>query len=275
MNALTKVLLKRMSRAARPYLKSYGLLQVSGVYSRTALVWKPGNERVLALAPHMDDETIGCGGALALHARASADIAVVFLTDGSLGARDIGTLMGEQRELTQRALIETRKREARTALDALGVRTMHCLDAPDGALVERTADIAARLRAILIEHRPDIVYLPFWLEEHADHRAASRVLLEAASGAGLDFRCMGYEVWTPLFPNCLVDIRAVLSSKKTALTAYASQHDQGDYLHSALGLNAYRGAGLIDPHGAYAEAFCALSLADYRSGFGAFREAAA
>lgn len=272
MNALTKVLLKRMSRAARPFLKSYGLLQVSGVYNRTALVWAPGPERVLVLAPHMDDETIGCGGALALHARAGAEISVVFLTDGGLGARDIGTLMGEQRANAQRALVETRKREARAALDALGVRKMHCIDAPDGALVE-SADAARKLRAILIEHRPDIVYLPFWLEEHADHRAASRVLLDAAAGAAVDFRCMGYEVWTPLFPNCLVDIGQVLTTKKSALAHYASQLDQGDYLHTAIGLNAHRGAGLVDPRGAYAEAFCALSLADYRAGFDAFTEA--
>ena len=69
MNALTKVMLKRLSRAARPYLKSSGLLQVSGVYNRSALVWEPGAERVVVLAPHMDDETIGCGGTLALHAQ--------------------------------------------------------------------------------------------------------------------------------------------------------------------------------------------------------------
>lgn len=271
MNGLTKVLLKRMSRAARPFLRSYGWLQTSGVYNHTALVWRPGNERVLVLAPHMDDEAIGCGGALALHAQAGADIAVVFLTDGALGARDIATLMGEHRARAQRALVETRKREARAALDALGVRLMHCLDAPDGDLAG-SADTARKLRPILLEHRPDIVYLPFWLEEHADHRAANRVLLDAAEGSNLALRCLGYEVWTPLFPNCLVDITSVIEVKRSALAQYVSQLDQGAYLHTSIGLNAHRGAGLIDPHGAYAEAFCALTLADYRAGFDAFME---
>lgn len=269
MNTLTKVLLKRLSRAARPYLRSYGLLQVSGVYNRTALVWRPGGERIVVLAPHMDDETIGCGGALALHAQQGAQTTVVFLTDGRLGARDIAALSGAQRERAQATLTQTRKREARAALDALGVQHMVCIDAPDGELA-RSASVRGELRRILLELKPELVYLPFWLEEHADHRAASRVLLDATLTAAVDFRCIGYEVWTPLFPNCLVDVSDVAPRKRQALACYASQLDQGDYLHTCLGLNAYRAAGLLDPHGRYAEAFCVMTLAEYRAGFERF-----
>jgi N-acetylglucosamine malate deacetylase 1 len=274
MNALTKVLLKRFSRAARPYLQSYGLLQVSGVYNRTALVWRPGAERVLVLAPHMDDETIGCGGSLALHARQGAHITVVFLTDGRLGAADIGVMMGAMREQAQRELIARRRCEASAAIETLGVQKMVCLDVEDGTL-QSSPDAAERLRAVLLEVRPELVYLPFWLEEHTDHRAASRVLLDAARGAGLDFRCVGYEVWTPLFPNCLVNIEATMPTKKAALAHYASQLQQGAYLHTSVGLNAYRAAGLLNPQGAYAEAFCAMSLEDYRDGFERFSAVAA
>ena len=42
-------------------------------------------KRVLMLAPHPDDETIGCGGSLALHAGAGDPIKVVFLTNGAKG----------------------------------------------------------------------------------------------------------------------------------------------------------------------------------------------
>jgi LmbE family N-acetylglucosaminyl deacetylase len=269
LNTLASVLLKRMSRAARPFLRSHGLLQVSGVYNRTAVVWRPGAERVVVLAPHMDDETIGCGGALALHAQNGAEITVVFLTDGRLGARDIGALWGEERERAQRELIETRKREARAALDILGVRHTVCLDAEDGALAG-SKSAAAQLRVVLLERRPELVYLPFWLEAHADHHAASRVLLDAAEGLALEFRCLGYEVWTPLFPNCLVDVTAVMPLKRAALAQYASQNAQGDYLHTALGLNANRAAGLLDPRGAYAEAFCVMSSQQYRQEFERF-----
>lgn len=273
MKQLTKVLLKRLSRAARPYLQSSGLLQVSGVYNHSAMVWQPGAEKILVLAPHMDDETIGCGGTLALHARRGAQITVVFLTDGRNGSTEVNTLYGEEREQKQRELIELRTTEARAALQRLGVNRMICLDAEDGAL-ERCDWAAEQLRDVLLKHRPDIVYLPFYLEEHPDHRAASRVLLDAAAGTSLQFQCMGYEVWTPLFPNCLVRIDSTVETKKQALQEYRSQLKQCDYLHASIGLNAHRSAGLINPPGfqGYAEAFYATPLAEYREQFTAYRD---
>lgn len=269
MKALTKILLKRLSRAARPYLKSSGLLQVSGVYNRSAMVWEPGAENVLVLAPHMDDETIGCGGTLALHAQRGAKIAVVFLTDGRNGSSALSRLQGEGHSRAQRELVETRKREARLALDRLGVPGMICLDAEDGALNSCTW-AAQRLQGVLYEVRPQIVYVPFYLEEHPDHRAASRVLLDATAGTSLQFQCIGYEVWTPLFPNCLVRIDSTMTLKKDALAQYRSQLAETDYLHACVGLNAHRSAGLLESRGGYAEAFYVSSLSDYREQFASF-----
>lgn len=263
MKAITRALLKRLSHAARPYLKSYGLLQVSGVFNRSALVWQPGNEKVLVLAPHMDDETIGCGGALALHALRGAAITAVFLTDGRNGSSEVARLQGGELVRRQRELVSVRKQEAREALDTLGVQGMVCLEAADGEL-ERCDWIATRLQALLLEARPQLVYLPFFLEEHPDHRAVSRILLDATSNTALDFKCLGYEVWTPLFPNCFVDIRETIAIKKAAIGAYRSQLAQADYLHTAVGMNAYRSAALIDGRNGYAEAFHVASLAEYR-----------
>jgi N-acetylglucosamine malate deacetylase 1 len=263
MNALTKVMLKRLSRAARPYLKSSGLLQVSGVYNRSALVWEPGAERVVVLAPHMDDETIGCGGTLALHAQRGAKITVVFLTDGRNGSSRLSTLSREEREVAQRQLMATRKQEARLALRELGIEEMLCLDAEDGALQADDGTVH-RLRSILSERQPHLVYLPFFLEEHADHRAVSKLLLDAVAGTDLQFQCVGYEVWTPLFPNCLVRIDRTMPMKQAALTKYVSQLAEADYLHACVGLNAHRSAGLLDARNGYAEAFHISSVAEYR-----------
>jgi LmbE family N-acetylglucosaminyl deacetylase len=272
MRIFIKALLKRLSRAARPYLQSSGLLQVSGVYNHSAMVWQPGAEKVLVLAPHMDDETIGCGGTLALHAQRGAQITVVYLTDGRNGSSEINAMYGEQRERKQQEFIQLRTTEARAALQRLGANRMICLDAEDGAL-EKCEWAAEKLRDVLLKHQPDIVYLPFYLEQHPDHRAASRVLLDAAAGTSLQFQCMGYEVWTPLFPNCLVRIDSTVEVKKQALQEYPSQLLQCDYLHASIGLNAHRSAGLLNPpgsRGGYAEAFYAIPLSQYREQFTEF-----
>jgi LmbE family N-acetylglucosaminyl deacetylase len=265
MNAFTKALLKRLSRAARPYLQSSGLLQVSGVYNRSAMVWRPGAERVLVLAPHMDDETIGCGGTLALHAERGADITVCFLTDGRNGSSQLSTLQGEERERRQRELIDARKREASRALRELGIRNeMICLDAEDGAL-HATPWASDRLGEVLRRLQPELVYVPFFLEEHPDHRAASGVLIDAARERWERFQCVGYEVWTPLFPNSLVRIDATLARKKAALACYETQLADMDYMHAAIGLNAHRSAGLVEARGGYVEAFHITSFDDYRA----------
>src|SRR5581483_3324065 len=138
MKRITRLLLKQFAKAARPYLQSYGLLRTSKVFNTSALVWEPGAERVLVLAPHMDDETIGCGGALAQHVRAGANVHVVFLTDGRHGSGKLGALTGEARREAEMQLVATRKEEALRALATLGVQGWTFLDVEDGTLSNDT-----------------------------------------------------------------------------------------------------------------------------------------
>jgi N-acetylglucosamine malate deacetylase 1 len=237
------------------------------VFSTSALVWEPGDERVVVVAPHMDDETIGCGGAVAQHVKAGGSVHVVFLTDGRhQGSGKLAGLSAEARRSAENKLVETRKQEASRALEKLGVSSIAFLDVEDGTL---SADkhAAARLREVLEAQRPEVVYVPSYLEQHPDHFAASRVLLEAVADSELKFQCMAYEVWTPLFPNCLVKIDDVVELKKSALGEYRSQLADQDYLHQALALNAYRSAGFADHYGRYAEAYFAMPVDDYRRMF--------
>src|SRR5919108_3307323 len=148
MNALIRVLLKRFSRVARPYLKSYGLLQTSKQFNKSALVWEPKGERVVILAPHMDDEVIGCGGTLRKHVLNGADVTVVFLTDGRYGSSTLNDLLGAARRRQENALIETRKGEARRALGTLGVQQIAFLDAEETKLAW-AKEVPQRLRQIL------------------------------------------------------------------------------------------------------------------------------
>lgn len=265
MNAFLKSVLRIFARAARPHLKFTGLLQTSGVLAKSAAVWEPGSERVLVLAPHMDDETIGCGGTIALHTRAGAAVTVVFLTDGRNGGAGLGALSGQARERKQMELIGIRKREAAAALEILGVSDMRCLGICDGELARSIEAAGEKLKNVLAELQPQLVYLPFFTDEHADHRAASEVLLFASLGLQPKLTVVGYEVWTPLFPNCIVNIDASVRAKERALESYASQLQVGDYRRAAIGLSAYRSIGLLGARDSHAEAFFMCPLATYQA----------
>jgi LmbE family N-acetylglucosaminyl deacetylase len=258
------MLLRLLSRTARPYLNAYGLLHVAKVFNRSALVWEPGDERVLVLAPHMDDEVIGCGGTLARHRQRGAEVSVIFLTDGRHGG-----MIDDAERARGQSLTSVRKQEAKLALSELGISRIEFLDAEDGRLTT-IPELTARLRVLLLKLQPQIVYLPFFLEEHPDHRAVSPLLLAAAGGTSLNFRCHGYEVWTPLFPNCFVRIDDTVEAKRRALSRYRSQLLDADYLHTALGLSAYRSNAIMDPPCRYAEAFSATSLSQYARLYAAY-----
>src|SRR5262249_56815232 len=84
--------------------------------------WEPldlRGERLLVLAPHPDDEVIGCGGLVALHLREGRCVRVVVATDGGQA--------GEPAE---------RQREARAALSSLGDAEIEVLDFPYRQLAE-------------------------------------------------------------------------------------------------------------------------------------------
>jgi len=197
--------------------------------------------RILALAAHPDDETLGAGGVLALNAGRAQAIRVWIATDGT---GQEGVAEAQAAEYGSR-----RREEASRAASILGV------DAPvygalrDGALGEDRAALNAAVRDVLEAFRPDLVLCPAPSELHADHRALARSLYEivASSRAGdsdhdwLRFvRIAFYELSHPLLPNALVDVSSVAEKKEEALAAFASQQAVRDYAGAMRGLNAYR-----------------------------------
>ena len=261
MKILSRWLMKRLGQATGRYLKSHSLLKVNK-YS-PAILWRPEARRIVVLAPHMDDEVIGCGGTLYKHVQRGATVTVIYMTDGRYGGKLSPRPAGERRGEHELSLVDTRKREALLAMETLGIQDSIFLDAEDGRL-SSAQGLADRVKQILESIAPDLVYLPFFLEEHPDHRAVTQILMDATQGINCEFDCCGYEVWTPLFPNCLVEINDAVGVKKQALQHYQSQLVENDYLHAALGLNAYRAIALSQKYGGFVEAFFMASLKDYR-----------
>lgn len=246
---------RRLRRSVRAFVQS------SSLYDLPVTHCEPEKSRVAVLAPHMDDEVLGCGGTIARHVMAGSEVMVIFLTDGRRGGGSFLSNDGPPPDPGK--IVAVRKAEARRAAQVLGIHDIAFLDAEDSRLRFDTL-VAGRLREILERVRPEIVYLPFFLERHPDHRAASAVLVEATRGGGLQFECRGYEVWTPLFPNRLVRIDATLHLKQQALSCYESQLAVTDYMHSSIGLNAYRAISFGDPAVRFVEAFHAAALVDYQ-----------
>ena len=229
-------------------------------FTSPAMVCEPEGRRILVLAPHMDDETIGCGGALARHARKGAQITVVFLTDSNGGSKTLLGLKGEERHQREQELIVIRRNEAVAALEVLSIQESFFLDAECTRLVS-TPEMQKRLRHIIEERQPELVYLPFFIEENPGQRMVSQLMIDTVTDTSVDFDCCGYEAWTTLFPYCLVDIQNVVEVKRAVLEINRSQLDDKNYVQSALGLNAFRGDVLLGRAGAYVEVFVELPLA--------------
>lgn len=207
-------------------------------------------ERLLVLAPHPDDEVIGCGGLVALHLREGRQVRVVVATDGAEGGNG-----------------EVRERESRRGLAQLGPAIVEFLRFRDRQLDDSAADAIAReLRSF----QPDLVLVPGPIEIHPDHLALSRIFCELIQRdeslwATLAVaRVAFYEVGQPLRPNALVDISDVATAKFAAIAEHKSQLAVRDYIGYARGLNAYRAMTL--PEGtSYAEGYYVVDLPDLRT----------
>jgi len=215
----------------------------------------PRFRRITVVAPHPDDESLGCGGTAALCAQSGAQVTAIILTDGRRGDPSF--------EQDPQRLVQTREAETRAACEILGLAAPIFLGIPDQTLAFHPA-ARTRLQETLAELKPEAIFLPFLGDNHPDHLAANRLLLSAWGDS--ETTIYAYEVWSPLHPNCIVDIGAVVELKRRALECYRSQLTRQALVEQALALNRYRGIYLAQPDG-YAEALYRASIAEYRALF--------
>lgn len=205
---------------------------------------------ILVIAPHPDDEVIGCGGAVRLCVERGERVSVAFLTSGELGLK----------HLPHARAWKIREAEARNAARILGLKKLYFLRQPDWMLGDHTAAVAKRLKSVIKAESPRVVYLPHLKDGHPDHKFALPILRAALNGIrGVKPRLLAYEVWTPLATHDVVtDISKVMSRKLHALRAHRSQLDEFDYVKAVMGLNQFRGA--LAGKCRFAEVFQTLSL---------------
>lgn len=206
--------------------------------------------RALVLAPHPDDESIGCGGTIRRITRSGGTVDVVYLTDGAGGFRE-GDGASPRDVIELRA---TRRREGEVACQRLGVRKIEFFDAQDGEL-NRRLDLAPRLGALLRTGEYEVVFCPWPFDDHDDHRAAFRIWRAALTATPVAVETWLYEVWSPLLANRVVDITAEVEAKREAIRAHESQLACRDYESVGLALARYRSVLFPGPVATHAEAF--------------------
>lgn len=190
-----------------------------------------GGGTVLVLAPHPDDESLGCGGLIAEACARGHPPVVAVLTDGSMSHPS-------SRSHPPPRLRALRQAETQAAVGALGMgrERVHFLGLPDGRAPREGAAMegaASRIAELARAHGAGAVLTTWEHDPHADHVAAHAIGRAAARLAGA--RLVSYPVWGWALPprqrlpvaavaGARLDVARHLPAKRRAIAAHASQH---------------------------------------------------
>lgn len=165
--------------AWRRWMLSRGVDDTAAATSRATLV----------VAPHPDDETIGCGAAIARKRAAGTPVDVVVVTDGRHS--HASPLVSPSR------LAELREGESRAACDLLGVASgsVRFLGYEEGTLWRCLDQLTASLAALIETVRPDEILVTSEHDWHDDHRAVNAAVCRAAAATGFGGRLGAFPVW--------------------------------------------------------------------------------
>lgn len=181
----------------------------------------PCDRKILVLAPHPDDEVFGCGGAIALHLAAGAEVQVVLATAGD-AAGEAGVRLAE----------------SAASARVLGMQPPQCWHIPDRQL-RNGPELVARILDTLAATGASLLYTPSLWENHPDHRGLAEAALTAVRQHG-QVGWMAYEVSAPLRPNLLLDIGPVLELKRAAMACFPTQLALQRYDRHLVALNTFR-----------------------------------
>lgn len=179
---------------------------------------------VLVMAPHPDDEVLGCGGTIAR------------LTDAGIAVDVAIVTTGRQPRYPAEGVAQVR-REATAAHALLGVRNTHFLDLPAAELdVVPHGEVNAALAALIERIDPATLLLPFVGDIHLDHQIVFQSSMVAARPrrpryptAIYAYETLSETNWSapylgpPFVPNVHVEIGDTLARKLAAFALFESQ----------------------------------------------------
>ncbi|WP_428376887.1 PIG-L deacetylase family protein [Lichenicoccus sp.] len=188
--------------------------------------------RALILAPHADDETLGCGGLIATLCRQRRPPYVLVVTDGT-GSHPNSRAWPSARLRALREA-EALAATAHLGLDAADLGFLRLRDTAAPRAGAAFAAVCTRIAAVAEEQGCDTLLAPWLLDPHGDHEAVQRMAQRVAASRGL--RLLSYPVWgwliapdvelAPRLPirGFRLDVSAHLQRKAEAIRLHASQY---------------------------------------------------
>lgn len=205
-------------------------------------------EKILIIAPHSDDEVIGCGGTIIKYANQNIDINIIYLTDGKYGVFDENTSI--------------RREEAISAWSNYPGITLNFFDFEDSSLKKNLPKIACRLKEYFYQIKPNIIFVPWFMDKHTDHQYTALAIIKAVEKFKFAY-IISYEVFYPLYSNFFVNITKVMQKKIDLLEYYKSQNP--DSLKKiCLNLNKFRASEIKLKAIQFVESFFITKLEYYK-----------
>ncbi len=202
----------------------------------------------VVVAPHPDDEALGCGGLLALLRQANQPVAAVLVSDGTMSHPNSTAFPAPAR----RAVREAEFHHALTILGAAAAAPL-LLGLPDSRVPAAAhepgfAEAVGRLRQFLEQHRAATVLVPWRRDPHPDHRATAALVQTALADMARPPRRLEYVVWAweraaaedlPTAEDGVrgfrLDIGDVMTQKRRAIAAHRSQVAPGVFVDDSDG----------------------------------------
>lgn len=180
------------------------------------------NKKILVIAPHPDDEVLGCGGTIAKYSKLGNEVYLCVVTRAYTP------------DWTEE-FIRNRAKEVERVRKILGIKKVYFLNFPTVKLdMIPQKELNEAISRVVKEVEPEILYLPHAGDLNTDHR----LVLEAALVASRPFsaptikRVLSYETLSgteygvPLkvfTPNVYEDISETFNLKLKAMKVYRNQ----------------------------------------------------
>ncbi|WP_067984414.1 PIG-L deacetylase family protein [Neptuniibacter pectenicola] len=217
-------------------------------------------ETVLVIAPHPDDETLGCGGALLRHQFENHEVHWLIVTGMSSEA---GFSLDR---------IKQRCQEINQVADCYGFHSVHELNMPPAGLDDiPLGEMITRISHVVGLVEPTQVYVPFRNDVHSDHRMVFDAVMSATKSFRYPFikRILAYETISEtdfdlkpgaavFRPNYFVAIDDFLARKLDVLSIYQSELGPFPFPRSIEAVEALSKVRGVQCNSRAAEAFMLL-----------------